>query len=192
MTTRQGPKDPDDETKTARAIAGQVDKLTSRLITVERQLDKVAKGLAIVNQREQKTPVGQPDWLGCRKPAEAVVILESIAAWLEDVGEILGVTPQRCWPWHPRAVVILLAMATHYRDAYGGDSAAGVSDFHIRFMTQLNGRTGITDGCHGEYHLVGEAQFLYDPTRRDDYAIWWATSREQQPPGLRPPIAAVR
>jgi hypothetical protein len=77
-------------------------------------------------------------------------------------------------------------MVTHYRDAYGGDSAAGVSDFHIRFMTQLNGRTGITDGCHGEYHLVGEAQFLYDTTRRDDYAICG------RPPGSSSPRGFVR
>jgi hypothetical protein len=197
MTTRQGPKDPADEDsglQVARAVARRVDKMEPRLGTVERQLGKVAQGLAIVNQREQKTPAGQPDWLGCRNPDQAKAILSTARAWLEDVGPVVKLDAPGCWPWHPRAVVLVVAASAHYRAAYAGDSAVTVTDYLTRYANAL--RTALVGSidseCAGPSHAEGEARYLYDVDRLDALAIWWSTSREGLPPGLRPAVAAVR
>lgn len=199
MTTRRTPAEPGDGLATARAVAGRVDKLEPAVRAVERKVDDLRKGLTVLLQEQRQEPepeesAGQPDWLACRDPSAARAMLTDVYRWLEDTGAHLGIVVTDCWPWHPRAIVLLLAAYAHYTGVYAGDSATAVTDFHTRFQGLLETliRKAIGDQCNAEAHIVGDAWFLYDLDRLEDVAIWWATDRTGLPPGLTPRMQLAR
>jgi hypothetical protein len=199
VTTKR-PAEPGDGLATARAVARRVDKLEPVVRDVERRMVQLQKGMTVLLQaekaddEEEAASKGQPDWDGCHDPDNARAMLTDVYRWLEDTGAHLGIVVTDCWPWHPRAIILLLATYTHYTGVYAGDSATAVTDFHSRYQGLMETliRKTIGDECNAEAHKHGGATFLYDLGRLEDVAIWWATDRTGLPPGLTPRMSVAR
>lgn len=146
---------------------------------------------------EEAPKKGQPEWLGCRDVEEAQVILEGVAAWVEDYGLDLQLPVTPCWPWHPYWVVLLLAAAEHHDAAYRSKSAKDVSEFVTRVMPTINAqiRKAMNDReCDEHTHKEISDATGYDVhmDQLPDLAAWWATDRQGRPPGLTSRLAAAK
>jgi hypothetical protein len=202
VTTRKTPAEPGDGLATARAVARQVDALKPRVSVLESKVDGLQRGMTVLLQRSEpeepeaeEQAAGQPDWIGCRDPDAARAMLTDTYRWLEDAGAHLGIVVTDCWPWHPKAIVLLLAAFTHYTAVYAGESSTAVTEFLTRYQEALEKRirSAIGDECNAESHKhAGGARYDYDLDRLEDVAIWWATDRTNLPPGLTPRMAVAR
>jgi hypothetical protein len=127
----------------------------------------------------------QPDWLTVTDPDLA-------GQWLADAAEFAdtilahfpGTTLPACWPLHPAAVVELIALNFQRGDAYGAESAAGVSEFQARWLPGAIRRLrAITQSCENRMgHVEGTRAYqvgALDPWR---VALWWIDSRSTGSP----------
>jgi hypothetical protein len=201
MSTPQHPRGSSSDPATLaqfRQLAGRVDAIGSRFEAFHRkdwrelagEVAACKRAIAKLAERD-KEPEGQPNWLEVAgDPAAAKGMLEAVADWVDGPAHHLGVRPTGCWPWHPQAVVILMAGAQHYRAAYAGENTLTVVELVTRYATAVHQRASeaIGDLCNASTHRIGEAAFIYDTgwDVLERVAYWWATDREGLPPGLRP------
>lgn len=127
----------------------------------------------------------QPDWLTVTDPDLA-------GQWLADAAEFAttilahfpGTTLPACWPLHPAAVVDMIALNAQRGDAYGTESAAGVSEFQGRWLPSAVRRLiAVTASCEKRFGHV-EDKLVYQVGDLDPYrvALWWIDSRDTGSP----------
>jgi hypothetical protein len=122
----------------------------------------------------------QPDWLTVTDPDLA-------GQWLADAAEFAtailahfpGTPLPACWPLHPAAVVDLIALNFQRAEAYGGESAAGVSEFAARWLPGAVRRlSAVTASCANRFGHI-EDKRVYQVPALDPFrvALWWIDSR---------------
>ena len=122
----------------------------------------------------------QPDWLRVTDPDLA-------GQWLADAAEFAGavlahfpgMSLPACWPLHPAAVVDLIALNFQRGDAYGAESAAGVSEFQARWLPSAVRRlTAATASCEKRFgHVEDKHVYRVDALDPARVALWWIDSR---------------
>jgi hypothetical protein len=192
--------DPSDQPcGTARRLVGRVDRLVTEVGTIGRELAQVKAAIKVLLEGGAGGEDGtegeakrkrQPEWIGCRDQPIALAILTETAEWVDGFGVPLGVPVKPCWPWHPTAVVVLLAAAQHHADVYRGKPAAPVTEYLTRVLptvsVQVRKILAETE-CNAHTHRVpgDPAQYAAHPDQLPDLAVWWATSdRAGLAPGL--------
>jgi hypothetical protein len=139
---------------------------------------------------------GQPEWLECRDGELAEALLCGTDQWMTLYGDPFGPPLAPCWPWHPAAVVLLLAAAEQHQAAYAGKAAVAVTEFWTRFWPTIAAQVRkITDGAqctgHGHREPGDRMEYAVHPDQLPDLAAWWATDRTGLPPGLTRRLEAV-
>lgn len=146
-------------------------------------------------EEEEEEEERERDWLRVVEGMEAQKWLQELYEWLEHTFRYLAprYKIQACWPWHPFAVEELLALQAHRELAYTSGAAA-VSDFRTRWLPatldRLNGRdpSGELTQCMGLHVDARGKKWQVDPTKVDDYARWWAESKD---PATEPGLTKV-
>lgn len=146
-------------------------------------------------EAEEEEAERERDWLRVVEPMEAQRWLQELYEWMEHTFRYLAprYKIQACWPWHPFAVEELLALQAHRELAYTSGAAA-VSDFRTRWLPatvdRLNGREprGELTQCMGLHVDTNGKKWQVDPTKVDDYARWWAESKD---PATEPGLTKV-
>lgn len=170
----------------------KVDIVIGRLDTLEAALDQQAvdiaalgRGVSALLKAKREDGRGQPDWIAVDDPAAAVTLLEAAATWVDKHAAHLGLEVQPCWPWHPSAVVVVLALAEHYRAAYRGHAAPAVTDYLTRTLPAgaATVRRALGQCTRHEHQEAGDT-WTTTWAALPELARWWATDRDGIPPGL--------
>jgi hypothetical protein len=160
---------------------------------IKKGVDELLGRIAKIEERKAK---GQPNWMTVRDPGLAGEWLQAVASWHDDIYCRLekGAGLPECWPWHPVAVVNLLALFTHYVNAYKSSAPAAVLDLYGRYWPDARSRmTGELDKCRGGAHQQdgrewGEQRRSWKVDRGEIPAFvqWWTGNQQGRPPGLTP------
>lgn len=190
------------------AVIGRVDTLEVRLDGLARSaaetqtsVEALGRGVTALSEtlRTPGTPSGQTegsggeesegqrDWLDPRlAPDTAARWLADLHRWVSSTLVWLTDRPLLpCWPWHPAAVVDLLALQDVHQTAYAGESPVAVADLLGRWLPCALDRVRREVGCDPHTHyLPDDRACRIEVDHLDAYAAWWAGDRTGTPPGL--------
>ena len=155
---------------------------------------------------EARKAAGQPDWMRNRDPETAAQWIEAVSEYeLMVLREVMDEEQLRlapCWPWHPRAVGLLLASMAQYDAAMRGGVPREVTEHWRIYFDFTVKKVNLTQGkCRQSGADVVHAQSLLHPSdpgrihekwhvdlsALPDYLAWWCSRpHEGIPAGLSP------
>ena len=173
-------------TATIKSLNAAYTSLSNRLSLQHEQAQKDAGGKGEDEDERER------DWLTVVEPLDAFRWLCELDEWHTAVYvRMAGKALPECWPWHSRAVEVLLALMAQRAAAYA--SPTGVSDFRGRWLPNAvkelwgqNSQPGVLSGCSDGDHVDGRNHYQADPTKLRELAEWHVTRQEGTPPGLTP------
>lgn len=173
--------------------------LSERIEAVEktvRAMDAGIKSLTDALKAQQAAPAqskgkpedeGERDWLTVTDALEAFEWLDDLSKWHDKVfRRMAGKSLPECWPWHSRAVEVLLALQSQREASF--TSPTGVSDFRGRWLpTALGELEQETGGCGDGDHVPDKARhYAVDLGELYAYAEWHVAGGKGLAPGLTP------
>lgn len=163
--------------------ADNVHALGRGIASISNRLDLLRRPVAVPDPEpeEEEEGEGGRDWLAVDDPEVAFEWLVELDEWHDKRYRwLVGKALPECWPWHPRAVVELLAMHEQYVAAYGSDNPTLRSDFLGRWLKYGHDQvTNVLAECGPGTHLdrvLGQTKA--DPSELRNLAAWWALDRD--------------
>ena len=177
-------------------LVERLDKIDSRTQKIDAEVKRMGPVLQTLSKKVASAAKGkddeegsQPDWVGCRNPMDAAVLLKQAEGWVESyLVPFGGQAWPPCWPWHPTAVIAALVLGSLTVEAFSSAKPSDVGDIPARWVPVLAGRMvqHAMRECGVSAHADGVGgSWTVDVDRLEEYAAWWATSdRTGVPPGL--------
>lgn len=170
-------------------VSAQVQHLAdnhTRAVLTHPDIHDPAAATACATAGRDDQPGPPVEWLTITDADTAAAALTATSQWIEAVLRPLGLAPEAgCWPWHPRAVIELLAVHALHAAAYTTDATA-VGEWLSRWLPGATTRvraelTRCTqEGAHQRIHGGG---FYTIPARLDPAAVarWWTDTHGTDP-----------
>ena len=179
-------------------VGAAVDRNTTAIQGLNLKVEAVANAqiaqaarLALLKPATPAAGDGAPapylDWVTVDDEPTAVMLLERVASWVQQVWS--QYTPIRaCWCWHPPVVAELAAcQAAHAASLREDASPLAPADWHTRWRPASHKTiTQVLAACMPK-HRVGDAEYDVDPTAGPAYAAWWARHHQSAPDLTLPP-----